>query len=62
MIASRTETVRVQLDRTNVEWAHAARELREVLIGLAEDVDILRGRVERLEAEGPPGCGGGRAT
>jgi hypothetical protein len=51
MRATRAETVRTQLGRTAVHWADAARELRELLIDLATEIDSLSQRVRDLEAE-----------
>ena len=44
--------VRAQLARTGVDWAEAVRELREVPIGMAAEMDVLDERVRQLEAEG----------
>ncbi|HEY4894773.1 MAG TPA: hypothetical protein VII01_01670 [Solirubrobacteraceae bacterium] len=43
--------MRTQLARTGVDVADAGRELREVLIGMATEIDALDGRVKELEAE-----------
>ena len=43
--------VRAQLARTGVDWAEAVRELREILIGMAAQMDVLNERVRELEAE-----------
>ncbi|MGO8905937.1 MAG: hypothetical protein ACLQMH_09980 [Solirubrobacteraceae bacterium] len=51
MESTRQEIVRAQLATTGVDWAKAVRELREVLIGLATEIDALDGRVKELEAE-----------
>jgi hypothetical protein len=51
MERTRQEIVRAQLARTGVDWAEAVRELREVLIGLAIEIDALDQRVKQVEAE-----------
>jgi hypothetical protein len=53
MTGSRVEIVREQLAKTNVEWNNATRELREVILGLAAEIQMLDQRVKRLEAERP---------
>ncbi len=53
MTASRVEIVRAQLDRTNVEWNRATAQLREVLVGLASEMDALDRRVSELETPQP---------
>ncbi len=51
MTGSRVEIVREQLARTNVQWNNATAELREVILGLAAEIEMLDKRVRRLEAE-----------
>jgi hypothetical protein len=51
MGGAREEIVRAQLARTNLDWAKAVQELREVLIGLASEIDGLDERLKKLEAE-----------
>jgi hypothetical protein len=51
MERTRQEIVLAQLATTGVHWADAVRELREVLVGLATEIDALHGRVKELEAE-----------
>ena len=51
MDRTRAETVRAQFGRSGIQWAEAARELRELLIGLASEIDSLSQRVSELEAE-----------
>jgi hypothetical protein len=47
---SRVDIVRSQLARTDAEWAKAVSELREVLIGIAGELDLLEARVRELES------------
>jgi len=54
----RAEIVRAQLARTGVDWDKAVQELREVLIGLATEIDALDGRVKELERNTPAGLHG----
>jgi hypothetical protein len=44
------DIVRSQLARTDAEWAKAVSELREVLIGIAGELDLLEARVRELES------------
>ena len=53
MTASRVDIVRAQLDSTNSEWNRATAQLRDVLIGLAGEVEKLDRRVKELERERP---------
>ena len=55
---TRQEIVRAQLARTGVDVTNAIRELREVLIGLAAEIDALDGRVKELERNTPAGLHG----
>jgi len=54
MARTRQEIVRAQLARTGVDWDKAVQELREALIGVATEIDVLEGRVKDLEAERRP--------
>jgi hypothetical protein len=54
MARTREEVVRDQLVRTEVDWAKAVRELRELLLGLAAHVDALEQRLAKLEGPGGP--------
>jgi hypothetical protein len=51
MARARDEIVRTQLARAGVDVASAVGELRELLIGMASEMDALDGRVNELEAE-----------
>jgi len=51
MVRTQAETVRAQFGTAGRHWADAARELRELLIGLASEVDSLSRRISELEAE-----------
>jgi hypothetical protein len=51
MTRSRQEILREQLARAGVDVAEAVREVREVLLGLASDIEGLDKRVKQLEAE-----------
>jgi hypothetical protein len=53
MTASRVDIVRAQLDRTNSEWNRATAQLRDVLVGLAGEIDGLDRRVRELEQQRP---------
>lgn len=53
MTASRVDIVRAQLDRTNTEWNRATAQLRDVLVGLAGEIEELDRRVKELEQERP---------
>jgi hypothetical protein len=51
MARPRQEIVRAQLARAGLEATDAVRELREILLGLAAQIDSLDARVSQLEAE-----------
>jgi hypothetical protein len=51
MERTRQEIVRTQLARAGVGVADAVRELREILIGLATEMNALDRRIKELEAE-----------
>jgi hypothetical protein len=53
MQRTRQEIVRTQLARAGVGMADALRELREILIGLATEMDALDRRIKELEAKRP---------
>jgi hypothetical protein len=52
---ARQEIVRSQRARTGVGVTDAVRELREIQIGLATEMDALDGRIKELEAKGTTG-------
>jgi hypothetical protein len=52
MYRPRQEIVRAQLATAALETTDAIRALREVLLGLAIQIDALDARVSQLEAEG----------
>jgi hypothetical protein len=52
---TRQEVVRAQLARTGVDWDKAVQDFREILIGLATEIDALDGRVKELERNTPTG-------
>jgi hypothetical protein len=52
---TRQQIVRAQLARTGVAWDKTVQDFREILIGLASEIDALDGRVKELERDTPTG-------
>jgi hypothetical protein len=51
MARTQQEIVRAQLVTTGADWDRAVRQLRELLLGLASEMDALDERLKKLEAE-----------